>query len=819
MKIMKKLSLIFILSLIINSVNAQLYGYKWRVGASVGTTNYIGDIRPFGLNSLSDVGRLYQRSTVYSEDLSYQFSLEYALGNSVGIMLTAGSYQFGSSDRYIENDGTLYRESNRFDRALNFRTDLIDAGLSFVLKPDNNWLLSGKSFLAPYLVVGMGVQKFDVFGDLLDENGNRYDYSNPNLIPDGSFETRLRDVETEVPGGYKKATLYAHLGMGIRFRITKGIELFAQSDFKRAATDYLDDVSGRYRNRYDNSFQRYAALPGTNTPTPDNPYRGNPNSKADWYIYHGMGIKFSLGANKESFNPPTVSQRYTYTPKVLSEKTEATADSIQKTEEAKLNLAPTVTNNYFTIVQFPGLEKSAPIIDTVRLDSIQKANIDRKIDSLKNTRAQAQANKDSLRNRLSQLSEKINELQIDSLNSKDSIQILINQFENQTLDYQKEISRIDSLDKVLVIKEDSLLGAKNTLIISKVDTAQFIEKILLYPGKVNKIIYSPKGISEFELDSLSNSQTGISNQQIPDTVKSTEVLIPEIEKSKTDAKPVENAQWISREDFEKEISKYREEMLKAQAIRDSAMLMAFSSRLSSIQSQNNNQEERTTPQQIVVNPENEETSKELERIRRRQERLERRNRELIKDAAIIGGTAATTAALNKNKTDENQIIYIQDSTLLDRITQDAILIDNLRKEASKEKVRIDTVEVEKVVENTKPILLEESKLEVYFGINQSELSEEEKAKLLRLKEILETNPQLGLELIGFADNTGSVSYNLRLVEKRVNSVKKQLIELGIDQKRIFKDSGGLILRGASKGSVDKDRKVEIRLTSLTSAKD
>ena len=818
---MKKLSLIFILSLIINSVNAQLYGYKWRVGASVGTTNYIGDIRPFGLNSLSDVGRLYQRSIVYSEDLSYQFSLEYALGNSVGIMLTAGSYQFGSSDRYIENDGTLYRESNRFDRALNFRTDLIDAGLSFVLKPDNNWLLSGKSFLAPYLVVGMGVQKFDVFGDLLDENGNRYDYSNPNLIPDGSFETRLRDVETEIPGGYKKATLYAHLGMGIRFRITKGIELFAQSDFKRAATDYLDDVSGIYRNRYDNSFQRYAALPGTNTPTPDNPYRGDVNSKADWYIYHGMGIKFSLGANKESFNPPTVSQRYTYTPKVLSEKTEATADSIQKTEESKANVPATITNNYFTIVQLPGLEKSAPIIDTVKLDSIQKANIDREIDSLKNTRALTQANKDSLQNRLSELSEKINELQIDSLSSKDSIQILINQFENQTLDYQKEISRIDSLDKILVIKGDSLLGAKNTLIISKVDTAQFIEKILLYPGKVNKIIYSPEGFSEFELDSLSNSQMRISNQQTPDTVKSTKAVTPEIEKSKTDTKPVENTQWISREDFEKEISKYREEMLKAQAIRDSAMLMAFSSRLSSIQAQNSNQEERTAPQQIIVNPQsdNTNTSKELERFRSRQEILERRNRELLRDAAIIGGTAATTSALNKNKTDESQILYIQDSTLLDRITQDAILIDSLRKEASKEKVRIDTVEVEKVVENTKPVLLEESKLEVYFGINQSELSEEEKAKLLRLKEILETNPQLGLELIGFADNTGSVSYNLRLVEKRVNSVEKQLIDLGIDHKRIFKNSGGLILRGASKGSVDKDRKVEIRLTPLVTAKD
>jgi len=251
---MKKISLLIIALAFACTAQAQLYGYKWRFGVSAGTTNYLGDIRPMKIDNFKDFTKLYKRQEAYSDQLSYQVSLEYALGKSVGLMLSGGTYQFGSSDRFIKNDGQLYSESPTFERALNFQTDLYDAGLSLVFKPDNNWLLSGKSFIAPYFTVGIGVQNFKVKGDLLDANGNRYDYTNTSLTPDGKFETNLTNLHTEIPSVYETITMYANLGLGVRFRITKSVELFAQSDFKRAATDYLDDVSGKYRNVYDSDF-------------------------------------------------------------------------------------------------------------------------------------------------------------------------------------------------------------------------------------------------------------------------------------------------------------------------------------------------------------------------------------------------------------------------------------------------------------------------------------------------------------------------------------------------------------------------------------
>jgi len=114
-----------------------------------------------------------------------------------------------------------------------------------------------------------------------------------NTIPDGRFETPLASLGTERTDGYNRTTLYANLGLGVRFRITKSIEIFAQSDFKRAATDYLDDVSGQYRTSYDNDFQEYAAKPGTNLVNAENRNRGFNDGKGDWYIYHGIGLNLA----------------------------------------------------------------------------------------------------------------------------------------------------------------------------------------------------------------------------------------------------------------------------------------------------------------------------------------------------------------------------------------------------------------------------------------------------------------------------------------------------------------------------------------------
>ncbi|TFV95789.1 hypothetical protein E4S40_06085 [Algoriphagus kandeliae] len=783
---MKRLFSIFAFLLLVSPIYSQQYGYKWRFGFSAGTTNYFGDIRPLGVKNFDQFTKLFKRYDNYSQNLSYQASIEYALGNSIGLMFTAGSYQFGSSDRFVKNDGTLYTEGENFNRALNFQTNLIDAGLSFVIKPDNNWLLSGKSIFAPYLTLGMGVQSFDVYGDLLDANGNRYNYKNQNVIPDGTFETNLRDIETEIPGGYKRATLYANLGLGFRIRVAKGIEIFAQSDFKRAATDYLDDVSGVYRLEYDNDFQEYAALPGTNVPTFDNPYRGNRNGRGDWYIYHGIGVKFSLGATKESFQPPVISQRYTFVPDELLKKQMEKADSIRA---YGVSQTP-VSNNYFTVIQLPSWEQKGFQRDSSALDSAALAQLDLIRDSIESQREGIQLELLGAQREISQIDETIALAQRDTTVSEAVTESRLTSLESERSASMERLTNLNSIDSQLAFKLDSIEAVKANEQIQYLDSAAMFRQLLIYPGQVSKILYSASGNTELYLDSLTIND---STQKAART------------------RTAASDDTMTREEFEEKMDEFRSEMLQAQATRDSAMMMAFASRIPEQQSY---EPQETEPQEVLINTEavDEKTAKKLEKNRKKQEKLDKKNNELLKDALLVGGTAATTAAIaNSGDRRREEEQARRDSLLMAQIQADSILIDSLQRMVAISPETVpDTVFIENTVPSTSHALLNQSKVEVFFGINQTEIADSEKEKLMKVKEILDTNPELGLELIGFADNTGTVSYNLQISGKRVESVKNYFISLGIDPARISSDVGGLIIRGASKGSVDSDRKVEVR---------
>lgn len=768
---MKKLFTILFLISIVSTAQAQLHGNKWRIGFSAGTTNYLGDIKPLNVNNFQNFTKLYKRYENYSEQLSYQFSLEYALGNSVGLMLSAGSYQFGAGDRFVKNDGSLYTESPTFDRALNFQTDLYDAGFSFVFKPDNNWLLSGKSFFAPYLTLGLGVQTFNVYGDLLNANGNRYDYTNVNTIPDGTFETKLSDLNTENPNGYKSATLYANVGLGFRFRITKSLEIFAQSDFKRAATDYLDDVSGVYRTSYENDFQAYAAKPGTNTVTVDNPYRGFENGRKDWYIYHGIGIKFSFGANKEAFRPPVITQRYTYVPTELSQK-----QLPEKEQEMNLKAAGT-TNNYFTVIQLPSNgsdEKSGFVADSVQLMEIQN-----EIDSLQSIQEQLNFELDSAQNEISGFDQAIALAERDSTVSANIREIRVTNFENEKSVAVGKLTSLNGVANQNQFKLDSLKAIQSSSSPEQIalDSAAMMRELIIYPGQVSRILYSAGNPTVLQLDSAQQSAA---------------------------MKSASQNGMMTREQFDEEMENFRSEMLQAQATRDSAMMMAFASKIPEV---DDTRVAEAEPQELTVNTEamDDKTAKKIEKNRKKQEKLEKKNNKLLKDALLVGGTAATTAAIansGNKKAAAEQAAY--DSTLLARIALDSVLIDSL----SNIPRIVDTVEVEKTI----PSFFNESKIEVYFEINKTTLTDQEIQKLMPVVEHLRNNPSSKVELIGFADNTGSVSYNLAISEKRVDEVARILVEdYQISSDRIDKNNGGLIIRGSEKGSVDKDRKVEIRI--------
>lgn len=798
---MKKVITLILVLLLSYSAQAQLHGNKWRFGLSMGTTNYVGDIRPMPLRDFNNLTKLYNRNKTYSEQFSYQASLEYALGNSVGLMLTAGSYQFGSGDRFIQNDGSLLTESPSFDRALNFQTNLYDAGLSFVIKPDNNWLLSGNSFFAPYLTLGIGVQTFDVSGDLLDANGNRYDYTNQNTIPDGRFETPLASLGTERTDGYNRTTLYANLGLGVRFRITKSIEIFAQSDFKRAATDYLDDVSGQYRASYDNDFQEYAAKPGTNLVNAENRNRGFNDGKGDWYIYHGIGLKFSFGANKAAFKPPVITQRYTYIPTELTK--------IQLEAKPQENNVPSqTTNNYFTVVQLPGIESKAG--SKIKLDSTQLIKNQVFIDSLSLMGEEFDAEMEKAETELSSLNQAITLAERDS-----SVSENIQAARLQVLGAEKSISEgkmtsISFLKNRNQFKIDSLMNESQQVEISEstLDSAAMIRELIIYPGQVSRILYSANSQAVLQLDSASQKQSMSPSSASAETM-STETM--------------------SRKEFETEMGNFRSEMLQAQAKRDSAMMMAFASRSQVVaDEQPEIRAEASKPQEVAISQggidsktaqkvrkNNEKAIKAEENARKQQEKIEKKNNELLKDALLVGGAVAVTAAVTSDKkeketpVDSTQVISMQEPEILDSTAVSATPVPIIAPVVVEPVIRVDTV----FVENEKQVLLRQAKMEVYFETNQFTLSESEIAKLAPIKDLLNSNPDENLELVGFADNTGSIAYNLALTEKRVESVKKILIETyQIPAERINTGDGGLIVRGKSKGAQEQDRKVEIRLT-------
>lgn len=727
---------------------------------SAGPTNYLGDIRPLNVNNFQNFTKLYNRYKTYSPQLSYQFSAEYALGNSVGLMFTAGSYEFGAGDRFIQNDGTLFTESPQFDRALNFQTNLFDAGFSFVIKPDNNWLLSGKSFFAPYMVLGFGAQTFSSYGDLLDADGNQYDYTNVDLIPDGTFETRLRDLETELPGGYKTTTIYAHLGLGFRIRVTKQLEFFAQSDFKRSGTDYLDDISGLYREEYDNDFQAYAAKPGTNLVTPENPYRGFENLGQDWYIYHGIGIKYSLGANKKSFDPPVISQRYTYVPSELDQK--------QKLQE---EANKTSGNNYFTIIQLSGQPSPTSNNNT-------KTQAD--IDSLSTVNS-------VLRLELTRSSTELliieNNKELTKANNSIPDSIKQPRLAGLELSENSKKMEVDNLSRQLKANEQKIAGLKTTITPAGLDSAALIREMIVYPGQVNRILLTDKGASVI-LDSTFQKQSAQSFSQ--------------------EGKTTNNQ-------LDQEREKFISEQLRAQASRDSAMLNAFAAR---------NQIEPSGSSQdvsVVTQSMDKKSQRRFQRSLRQKEQLDRRNarrnKKLLKSAALVGGTAAVTAAIVSDNDDESKETSTSgDSLLLARIAQDSLIIDSLSRLAS---IPSDQVEVEEIVLEPgilKPSTLKPSKVEVYFGSSQAILTEEEIDKIEAISTFVRENPDFKIDLIGFADNTGSISYNLALTERRVDYVRNLILEKsGIESERISVSNGGLIIRGPSKSSSDKDRKVEIHL--------
>ena len=103
---------------------------------------------------------------------------------------------------------------------------------------------------------------------------------------------------------------------------------------------------------------------------------------------------------------------------------------------------------------------------------------------------------------------------------------------------------------------------------------------------------------------------------------------------------------------------------------------------------------------------------------------------------------------------------------------------------------------------------------VTFEFNKSRLRPDAKTILTWVLGIMQKYPDMQVELAGYTDSIGSAAYNLKLSQKRAESVKAYLVEKGIDASRIQAKGYGKENPVASNKTDDGreyNRRVELRI--------
>ena len=75
-------------------------------------------------------------------------------------------------------------------------------------------------------------------------------------------------------------------------------------------------------------------------------------------------------------------------------------------------------------------------------------------------------------------------------------------------------------------------------------------------------------------------------------------------------------------------------------------------------------------------------------------------------------------------------------------------------------------------------------LHVQFGFDRSDLDDGAQTALLGLVKELQANSNLTVELVGYTDTKGAREYNNMLSQRRVDAVRRFLVEKGVQTSRI-----------------------------------
>lgn len=101
---------------------------------------------------------------------------------------------------------------------------------------------------------------------------------------------------------------------------------------------------------------------------------------------------------------------------------------------------------------------------------------------------------------------------------------------------------------------------------------------------------------------------------------------------------------------------------------------------------------------------------------------------------------------------------------------------------------------------------------VYFDHNSNSLNDAALIVVQQLASHMKWDPSICVEIIGYADNTGTEDYNANLGTARAQNIRDELVEEhNIDPSRITYSTGGAIHGGRSTGAYTPNRRADIRI--------
>jgi len=211
------------------------------VGGGIGIAGYSGD-----LTINSDV------SSLSSAKPYYNLSIERRFGKILGIELA------GILGKLSYNENNIDSLSFR-----NFESKFTQIGANFIFNFDNDIIMKKQSPFSPYFAAGFHLFNFKSSSDLIDKNGNTYNYWEDGSIrtvaelsddatPTTPTTKRDHKFETPLKGTYSNSAFSIPLTFGLKWKITERVQGRIYGTYNILTTDWIDNINNDKKDKYFN---------------------------------------------------------------------------------------------------------------------------------------------------------------------------------------------------------------------------------------------------------------------------------------------------------------------------------------------------------------------------------------------------------------------------------------------------------------------------------------------------------------------------------------------------------------------------------------